>query len=171
MTAGPSCPAVPCSLVDTRFEKPKKAPLCLISPRAQDAFQGSERVPHLVSPLLDPIWPAPFRRVQSLMAHVHRRAPDYFARCSLPSSGPFVRRHNTCARVFDQPPRCSMSEEEVPLSQRDQLAMAVAQGKSIAGWARQNRVPRRTAPAGKPRAADRRALRGRGERSRVGAPA
>jgi len=38
-----------------------------------------------------------------------------------------------------------MSEEEVPLSQRDQLAMAVAQGKSIAGWARQNGVPRRTA--------------------------
>jgi hypothetical protein len=38
-----------------------------------------------------------------------------------------------------------MSEEDVPLSQRDQLVMAVAQGKSIAGWARQNGVPRRTA--------------------------
>jgi hypothetical protein len=38
-----------------------------------------------------------------------------------------------------------MSEEEIPLSQHDQLAMAIAQGKSIAGWARQNGVPRRTA--------------------------
>ena len=28
-----------------------------------------------------------------------------------------------------------MSEEEIPLSQHDQLAMAIAQGKSIAGWA------------------------------------
>ena len=38
-----------------------------------------------------------------------------------------------------------MTEEEIPLSQHDQLAMAIAQGKSIAGWARQNGVPRRTA--------------------------
>ncbi len=38
-----------------------------------------------------------------------------------------------------------MSEEEIPLSQHDQLAMAVAQGKSIIEWARQNGVPRRTA--------------------------
>jgi len=38
-----------------------------------------------------------------------------------------------------------MPEEEIPLSQQDQLAMAIAQGKSIAGWARQNGVPRRTA--------------------------
>ena len=38
-----------------------------------------------------------------------------------------------------------MSEGEIPLSQRDQLAMAVAQGKSIAGWARQNGVATRTA--------------------------
>jgi hypothetical protein len=38
-----------------------------------------------------------------------------------------------------------MSEEEIPLSQHDQLAMAIAQGKSIVGWARQNKVPRRTA--------------------------
>ena len=38
-----------------------------------------------------------------------------------------------------------MSEEEVPLSPQDRLAMAVAQGKSIAEWARQNGVPRRTA--------------------------
>jgi hypothetical protein len=32
-----------------------------------------------------------------------------------------------------------MSEEEIPLSQHDQLAMAIAQGKSTAGWARQNK--------------------------------
>jgi hypothetical protein len=38
-----------------------------------------------------------------------------------------------------------MSEEEIPLSQHDQLAMAVAQGKSVAEWARQNGVPARTA--------------------------
>jgi hypothetical protein len=38
-----------------------------------------------------------------------------------------------------------MSEEEIPLSQREQLALVVAQGKSIAGWARQNGVSRRTA--------------------------
>jgi hypothetical protein len=38
-----------------------------------------------------------------------------------------------------------MSEEEIPLSPQDQLAMAVAQGKSINRWARQNGVSRRTA--------------------------
>ena len=38
-----------------------------------------------------------------------------------------------------------MSEEEIPLSQRDQLATAVAQGKSIARWAQQNGVATRTA--------------------------
>ena len=38
-----------------------------------------------------------------------------------------------------------MSDEEIPLSQHDQLAMAVAQGKSVAEWARKNGVPRRTA--------------------------
>jgi hypothetical protein len=38
-----------------------------------------------------------------------------------------------------------MSEEEIPLSEHDQLALAIAQGKSITGWARQNGVPRRTA--------------------------
>src|SRR6516165_7599419 len=46
---------------------------------------------------------------------------------------------------FSQPPMCSLSEEEIPLSQHDQLAMAVAQGKSITEWARQNGVPKRTA--------------------------
>ena len=35
-----------------------------------------------------------------------------------------------------------MSEEEIPLSQHDQLAMAIAQGKSIAGWARQSGAKR-----------------------------
>ena len=35
-----------------------------------------------------------------------------------------------------------MFEEEIPLSQHDQLAMAIAQGKSIAEWAQQNGVPR-----------------------------
>ena len=34
-----------------------------------------------------------------------------------------------------------MSEEEIPLSQYDLLALAVAQGKSIAEWAQQNGVP------------------------------
>ena len=38
-----------------------------------------------------------------------------------------------------------MSEEEIPLSKQDQLALAIAQGKSITGWARQNDVPRSTA--------------------------
>ena len=38
-----------------------------------------------------------------------------------------------------------MFEEEIPLSQHDQLAMAIAQGKSIAEWAQQNGVPGRTA--------------------------
>ena len=31
-----------------------------------------------------------------------------------------------------------MFEEEIPLSQHDQLAMAIAQGKSIAEWGEQN---------------------------------
>ena len=38
-----------------------------------------------------------------------------------------------------------MFQEEIPLSQHDQLAMAIAQGKSIAEWAQQNGVPRPTA--------------------------
>jgi hypothetical protein len=38
-----------------------------------------------------------------------------------------------------------MSEDEIPVSQHDRLAMAVAQGKSITAWARHNGVPRRTA--------------------------
>ena len=38
-----------------------------------------------------------------------------------------------------------MSDEEIPLSQHDQLAMAVAQGKSVAEWAQRNGVARRTA--------------------------
>lgn len=38
-----------------------------------------------------------------------------------------------------------MSEAENPLSQRDQLALAVARGKSIARWARQHGVATRTA--------------------------
>jgi hypothetical protein len=33
----------------------------------------------------------------------------------------------------------------MPLSQHDQLAMAIAQGKSITEWARQNGAPWRTA--------------------------
>ncbi|MFI5461646.1 MAG: hypothetical protein ACHRXM_40190 [Isosphaerales bacterium] len=38
-----------------------------------------------------------------------------------------------------------MSDEEVPLSKQDQLALAIAQGKSVHWWARQNDVPRTTA--------------------------
>jgi transposase-like protein len=38
-----------------------------------------------------------------------------------------------------------MSEEEISLSKQDQLAIAIAQGKSISEWARQNDVPRSTA--------------------------
>ena len=38
-----------------------------------------------------------------------------------------------------------MSEAETPLSKQDQLALAIAQGKSITRWARENEVPRSTA--------------------------
>jgi len=38
-----------------------------------------------------------------------------------------------------------MSEEEIPLSKHDQLAMAIALGKSVKQWARENEVPTRTA--------------------------
>jgi hypothetical protein len=31
-----------------------------------------------------------------------------------------------------------MSEQEIPLSKQDQLALAIAQGEFIIGWARQN---------------------------------
>jgi hypothetical protein len=50
-TAGPSCPQVSCSLVNKRSKKRNNAPFCLIFSVAQDAFQGSKRAPHLVSPL------------------------------------------------------------------------------------------------------------------------
>ncbi len=38
-----------------------------------------------------------------------------------------------------------MSEAEKPLSKQDELAVAIALGKSIAVWARQNEVPKSTA--------------------------
>jgi hypothetical protein len=38
-----------------------------------------------------------------------------------------------------------MSEEEPPLSEQDQLALAIALSKSVHGWALQNDVPRTTA--------------------------
>jgi hypothetical protein len=38
-----------------------------------------------------------------------------------------------------------MSEPETPLSKQDQLAIAIARGKSVPAWARQNDVPRTTA--------------------------
>src|SRR5262245_52363114 len=43
------------------------------------------------------------------------------------------------------PQRPSMPDQGIVLSQRDQLALAMAQGKSIRGWARENHVPRYTA--------------------------
>jgi hypothetical protein len=49
--ARPSCPAVPCSLVNTRIKNSKKAPLCLTFPQAQDAVEHGEHDPHLL-PLL-----------------------------------------------------------------------------------------------------------------------
>jgi hypothetical protein len=38
-----------------------------------------------------------------------------------------------------------MSDEEPPFSKQDQLALAIAQGKSVPGWPRQKDVPRTTA--------------------------
>jgi len=38
-----------------------------------------------------------------------------------------------------------MSDEEIPLSKKDQFAIAIARGKSIAAWARENQVPASTA--------------------------
>ena len=38
-----------------------------------------------------------------------------------------------------------MPDEELALSKQDQLALAIAQGKSVRAWARQNQVPRNTA--------------------------
>jgi hypothetical protein len=49
--ASKSSHAAPCSLVYACSRNPKKAPLCLIFSEPQDAFQGNERAPHLVSPL------------------------------------------------------------------------------------------------------------------------
>jgi hypothetical protein len=70
---GPSCPAAPCSPVDTCSKKPKKAPLCLIFSQALDAFQRGELAPHLLSPLLYPVSTAP----SSASAKPHgARAPE-----------------------------------------------------------------------------------------------
>jgi hypothetical protein len=46
--AGPSCPAVPCSLVDMQIENSKNAPLCLTFAQAPDTFQHGEHDPHLL---------------------------------------------------------------------------------------------------------------------------
>jgi hypothetical protein len=43
-----SCPAMLCSLVDIRCKNPKKAPLCLTLPHAQDALQRGDRAPQLI---------------------------------------------------------------------------------------------------------------------------
>src|SRR5580704_10258320 len=86
-----------------------------------------------------------FGEPKGLMAHVHRKTPGNFCRCSLPPGEPFPR-HPTCPPwSSNNSPRCSMSKEEIPLSQHDQLAMAIAQGRSVALWARDNQVPRSTA--------------------------
>jgi hypothetical protein len=41
-TAGPSCNAASCSLVDACSKNPKKAPFCLIFSQAQGGFQGGD---------------------------------------------------------------------------------------------------------------------------------
>jgi hypothetical protein len=38
-----------------------------------------------------------------------------------------------------------MSDQEIPLSKQDQLALAIARGTSVTLWSRANQVPRRTA--------------------------
>jgi hypothetical protein len=43
---------------------------------------------------------------------------------------PFLRR-NFSTLVLQQLSRCPMSEEEIPMSQPDQLAIAIGQGKSM----------------------------------------
>jgi hypothetical protein len=74
----------PCSLMDTCSKTPKKAPFCLILPRAQEAFQNSEHAPHPVSPQAYPVRSTRFWRFPGLMAQRVPRAPDPFGRCSLP---------------------------------------------------------------------------------------
>ena len=50
------------------------------------------------------------------MAHVHRKTPGNFCRCSLSPGEPFLR-HPTCPPWSSHnSPRCSMSEEETPFS-------------------------------------------------------
>ena len=48
-SAGPSCPAVPCSLVGTRIESSENAPLCLTFALAPDTFPHGDHDPHLLT--------------------------------------------------------------------------------------------------------------------------
>src|ERR1700693_3496624 len=64
-----------------------------------------------------------FGEPKSLMAHVHRKTPGNFCRCSLPPGEPFLR-HPTCRPwSSNNSPRCSMSEDEIPFLQ-DQIAVS-----------------------------------------------
>src|SRR6266481_9521250 len=126
-----SCPAMSCSLVDTRFKNPKRRHFVSLCLARKTPFRAAI-VLHISFRRHDIRYGRPlFGEPKSLMAHVHRKTPGNFCRCSLPPGEPILR-HPTCPPwSSNNSPRCSMSEEEIPLSQHDQLAMAIAQGKSM----------------------------------------
>ncbi len=81
------------STVYTRLKTPKKAPLCLIMPRAQNAIHESVRCPHPISSQAHPVRSTRFRRFQSRAAQRVPRAPDPFGCCSLLPEGRMRSSH------------------------------------------------------------------------------
>jgi hypothetical protein len=83
-TAGASCPAAPCSLVDTRFINHKRRHFVsfFLGRKTPSRGAGALRISFRRCDIR--LGPARFRRVQSLVAQVRRKAVDNFGRCSLP---------------------------------------------------------------------------------------
>ena len=104
-------------------------------------FWAAIIAPHLVPSSSHPIRKAPFRRQKPrgarAQANARRFLPVFHYLRWAFLRHPSWSSHNST--------RCSMSKEELPSSQHDQLATAIVRGKSNAGWARQIGVPGRTA--------------------------
>jgi hypothetical protein len=128
-----SCRAMPRSLVDKRSKIQKSGHFVSLFPMRTMPFSAAI-VLHISFRRNDVRYGrALFGEPKSLVAARAAEKPGNFGRCSVHPTKPFLR-HPACPPwSSNNSPRCSMSEEEIPLSQHDQLAMAIAQGKSIAG--------------------------------------
>ena len=144
-SASLSCPAMPCSLMDTHLKKPQKGATLSHFVSRKTLFRAGI-VLHISFCCHDIRYGRPlFGEPKGFVAHVHRKTPGNFCRCSLPPGEPFLRHPTRRPWSSNNSPRCSMSEEEIPLSQHDQLAMAIV-AVPVLVVARQNERNRQISP-------------------------